>query len=57
MRMVELVLRERSMDFRCRIQHKKEFASVLDDIRRENVMLFWVVSGSLNLLLALKVIP
>ena len=57
MRMVELVLRERSMDCRRRIQHKKKFASVLDDIRREHFMLLWVVSGSLNVILALKVIP
>ena len=30
---------------------KMKFASVMDDIRRQNFMLFWVVSGSLNLII------
>ena len=44
MRMVELIFRERTTDCRCKKEHTKKFASVLEDVRRANYMLFWVVS-------------
>ena len=45
MRMVELILRERTTDCRCKNEHAKKFASVLEDVRRVNyLLLFWVVS-------------
>ena len=38
--MVELILRERTTDCRYKKEHAKKFASVLEDVRRVNYMLF-----------------
>ena len=48
MQMIELVLRERRVDCPCKRQHRKKYASVMDDVRRKNFMLFWVVSGYIS---------
>ena len=44
LQMVRLILRERTMDCVCKRRHARKFASVLNDIKHVNYMLYWVVS-------------
>ena len=42
--MVQLILRERTLDCECKRLHARKYASVLADIEEVNYMLYWVVS-------------
>ena len=42
--MVQIILRERTLDCHCKLLHARQFASVLADIEEVNYMLYWVVS-------------
>ena len=42
--MVQLILRERTLDCTCKRLHAKKYASVLVDIQEVNYMQYWVVS-------------
>ena len=44
LQMVRLILRERTMDCACKRRHAQKIASVLNDIKHVNYMLYWVVS-------------
>ena len=44
LQMVKMTLREQTLDCICKMRHAKKFASVLEDIRSANYMLYWVVS-------------
>ena len=44
LQMMQMILRERTFDCICKTRHAEKFASVLDDIRAVNYMLYWVVS-------------
>ena len=37
-------LRERTLDCACKRRHAQKYASVLNDIKQVNYMLYWVVS-------------
>ena len=41
--MVQIILRERTLDCNCKLLHARKFASVLADIQEVNYMLYWVV--------------
>ena len=42
--MIDILIRERTFDCACKKRHAQKFASVLQDIRQVNYMLYWVVS-------------
>ena len=44
LQMVRLILRERTLDCACKRRHAQKYASVLNDIKQVNYMLYWVVS-------------
>ena len=44
LQMIVIVHRERTFDCQCKKRHAEKFASVLEDIRDINYMLYWVVS-------------
>ena len=44
LQMVRLILRERTLDCACKRRHAQKYASVLNDIKHVNYMLYWVVS-------------
>ena len=48
--MVQIILRERTLDCKCKRLHAIKFASVLADIQEVNYMLYWVCEYLLYLL-------
>ena len=43
LQMIQMILKERTVDCFCKKQHSKKYASVLEAIRRVDYMLWWVV--------------